>query len=60
MIAKTYGKQITIRPDDTFELDRSLDGSRFREATGFISPDWPALVAEMYEDRQRNQALFGN
>lgn len=58
MIAKTYGKQITIRPDDTFELDRSLDGSRFREATGFVSPDWPALVAEMYEDRQRNQALF--
>ena len=59
MIAKTYAKQITILPDDTFELDRSLDSTRFNQATGFVTPNWPELIAEMYDDKQRNQTLFG-
>ena len=59
LIAKTYDKKITIHADDSFVLDRSLDGTRFREATGFVSPDWPALIAEMHQDRMQHQGLFG-
>jgi len=59
MIARQYGKKITIHPDDNFLMDRALDGTRFREATGFVSPQWPELIAEMHEDRQRNAKLFG-
>jgi hypothetical protein len=39
-----------IVPDDSFHCDRRLDGSRFSQATGWRSPDWPTLVAEMRHD----------
>ena len=47
MVATEYGKQITITPDDSLVIDRSLDASRFREATGFISPPWKEMIAAM-------------
>ncbi len=50
LVARQYCKQIEIRPDDALVIDRSLDGSRFREATGYIAPDWPQLVHGMHAD----------
>lgn len=44
------------RPDTTIVrmpepvIDRSLDGSRFRAATGYRAPSWPALVAALAAD----------
>lgn len=46
-VAAQYGKQIDIYPDDALIIDRSLDGSRFREATGYVSPAWPQLIRKM-------------
>lgn len=37
-------------PDDTFEMDRSLDDTRFRAATGTARPGWSQLTGEMVED----------
>lgn len=51
LVASRYGKQIEIRPDDALVIDRSLDGSRFREATGYVAPDWPELIRRMHADR---------
>jgi dTDP-4-dehydrorhamnose reductase len=51
LVAAQYGKQIEIRPDDALVIDRSLDGSRFREATGYVAPDWPELIRRMHEQR---------
>jgi dTDP-4-dehydrorhamnose reductase len=51
IIAKVYDKQIEIKPDDTVRIDRSLDSTRFRTATGYVPPTWPALVAAMYAHR---------
>jgi dTDP-4-dehydrorhamnose reductase len=51
LIAKTYGKVIDIQPDDGFEIDRSLDGSLFSKATGFIAPEWPELIQIMFDNR---------
>lgn len=48
LVADRYGHGIDIVPDDTLEIDRSLDSTRFREATGYCPPEWPALVAEMH------------
>lgn len=48
LIAKVYGKKIEIERDDTVVVDRSLNSRRFTEATGYVAPDWPALVALMY------------
>lgn len=51
-VAAQYGKQIEIRPDDALVIDRSLDGSRFREATGYVAPAWPELIRRMHELRE--------
>jgi dTDP-4-dehydrorhamnose reductase len=47
LVAAEYGKDIQISPDDQLVLDRSLDSSRFREATGWNPPSWPHLIAQM-------------
>ncbi len=47
LVAKTYGKDIDIRTDDKYVIDRSLDSSRFRNATGFSPKPWAELVACM-------------
>ncbi len=49
LIAKAYGKNIDIAPDDKLVIDRSLDSSRFRVATGYQPQPWPELVRRMYE-----------
>ncbi|MBA4287964.1 MAG: NAD(P)-dependent oxidoreductase [Pseudomonas sp.] len=51
LVAAQYGKQIEIRPDDGLVIDRSLDGSRFRETTGYVAPNWPELIRRMHEQR---------
>ncbi len=51
LVAAQYGKQIDIRPDDALVIDRSLDGTRFRQATGYVAPDWPELIRRMREQR---------
>lgn len=47
LVATAYRKTIEIRPDDTLVIDRSLDSTRFRAATGFVPKPWPELVASM-------------
>ena len=49
LIARAYGKTIAITPDDKLAMDRSLDSSRFREATGYQPEPWPELVRRMHE-----------
>ena len=58
LIAKQYDLSINIEADSSFVLDRSLDGSRFAHATGFQSPSWANLIAEMHADWLINPDLF--
>lgn len=51
LVAAQYGKVIEIAPDDRLVIDRSLDQSRFRAATGYTAPPWPELVALMHKNR---------
>lgn len=48
LVAQVYSKQIEIVPNDTLIIDRSLDSSRFREATGYLPDSWDALVKKMH------------
>jgi len=51
LVQDAFGKtDVTIVPDDREVSDRSLDGSRFAAATGYVCPPWPALVAELAAD----------
>lgn len=49
LVAKTYGKSIDIQPEDILVIDRSLDSTRFRQATGFQPKSWPELVQAMHD-----------
>jgi dTDP-4-dehydrorhamnose reductase len=49
LVAKAYGKQVIINRDSGLVIDRSLDSSRFRQATGFKPKSWPELVRAMHD-----------
>lgn len=40
LAAEIFGKTIEITPDDSLVIDRSLDSTRFRAATGWTPPSW--------------------
>ena len=44
-----YGKQIEITSDDSLVIDRSLNSTRFQEATGFVPKPWYELVQAMHD-----------
>jgi dTDP-4-dehydrorhamnose reductase len=48
-VAEAYGKSIDITPDDKIVIDRSLDSTRFRLATGYKPPAWSKLIAGLKE-----------
>lgn len=50
LIRDTLKLQIEIEPYATVQIDRSLDSSRFREATGAHLPSWPEMIREMATD----------
>lgn len=51
LVAKVYGKSIDIEPDDRVQVDRSLNGTRFREETGYVAPPWPLMIEAMHDYR---------
>ena len=48
LVAAQYGRSTAITPDDRVVIDRSLDSTRFRNATGYAPPAWPELVRRMH------------
>jgi dTDP-4-dehydrorhamnose reductase len=51
LVADVYGKEIEIVPSEQVAIDRSLNADRFREATGYVAPDWPQLIETMHTYR---------
>lgn len=51
LVGEVYGHRIEIIPDEQVCIDRSLDSSRFRQATGYVPPAWPELVKLMHSQR---------
>jgi dTDP-4-dehydrorhamnose reductase len=49
IVADIYGKKIDIEPDDNLVIDRSLDSTCFRNATGFVPESWPEMIRRMHE-----------
>lgn len=47
LIAKVYNKKIDIKADESFQIDRSLNATKFNLATGYIPPDWDSLIRVM-------------
>lgn len=55
-INKAYDARIEIEPFEDFEIDRSLDSTKFRAATGFKPPEWGRMIDWMAQDN----ALYQN
>jgi dTDP-4-dehydrorhamnose reductase len=47
LVNQEYGKNLFIERNDQLKIDRSLDASRFQNATGYVAPAWPQLIAQM-------------
>ena len=50
LIRDAFGLSIEIEPDSQVRIDRSLDSTAFRRATGFVPPTWDAMVRGMADD----------
>jgi dTDP-4-dehydrorhamnose reductase len=50
LVNQMLGLGTTIVADDSFVCDRTLDASRFMNATGYRPPTWAAMVADMAAD----------
>jgi dTDP-4-dehydrorhamnose reductase len=50
LVKKYYNAHIEIEPDTDFRIDRSLDSTRFRNETGFVTPDWEQMIKTMAAD----------
>lgn len=49
LIRDAYGARIGIDAETGFVIDRSLDSTRFRAATGFAPLPWPEMIRTMAE-----------
>jgi len=49
---QAFGRKINILPDEDFFMDRSLNSTHFRQATGYQPPSWPEMIREMAKDAQ--------
>lgn len=50
LLREAYGRHVAIEPDDREVCDRSMNGDRFRKATGWQAPPWPELVRQLAAD----------
>ena len=46
LLRDAFRLDVEIVPDDREFCDRSLNGDRFREATGYVCPSWAELAAD--------------
>jgi len=51
LVAKTYGHDVSIIPNTSVSIDRSLNSNKFKRETGFIPPSWSTLVSSMKLNR---------
>jgi len=58
LIAIRYRKEIQINPYDGFYSDRSLDSTRFQNATGYQPPSWEELVEKMYQNYEKMKDYY--
>lgn len=59
LIKQTYELDIRIEADEDYRCDRSLNGSRFRNATGIMADGWQEMIAAAQADLTSYDQLRG-
>lgn len=49
-----YMRDIEIIPNNDFIIDRSLDGSKFYKASGYVPDEWENMIKKMFDDKRDN------
>jgi dTDP-4-dehydrorhamnose reductase len=50
LVNRHYRLGVALDRDDSFAVDRRLDGTRFRARTDFSAPSWDTMIEEMRAD----------
>lgn len=50
LVNTAFDATIEIEADESVKIDRSLDSSRFRQATGYTPPAWQTMIQTMADD----------
>ena len=50
LLKQFYKKNIKIEPFEDFEIDRSLNSNKYRDATGFAPLEWSKMIKRMSDD----------
>lgn len=50
LLKKAFEIEVEIEPSPNFYIDRSLDSTKFRKATGFTTQTWEEMIREMSAD----------
>lgn len=58
LVARVYGKKISIIPDEQVHIDRSLNADRFNTATGYVAPEWSLLIQRMHQSYVPSEAVY--
>ena len=53
LVREAFDLDVEVEPDDSVSIDRSLDSTRLRNATGWNPPNWPEMIAELSESAER-------
>ncbi|MGZ3748340.1 MAG: dTDP-4-dehydrorhamnose reductase family protein [Pseudobdellovibrionaceae bacterium] len=51
-INKVLNLGITIDEDQSYAMNRTLDGSKFQKATDFIPPSWDEMISQLAQDNE--------
>ncbi len=59
LVKESFGLPIDILPEEEPMVDRSLDSTRFRRATGYRPPTWRAMIDKLKENSKIYDRLRG-
>jgi dTDP-4-dehydrorhamnose reductase len=59
LVKESFGLPIDISPEEKPIVDRSLDSTRFRRATGYRPPIWRAMIDKLRENSKIYDRLKG-
>tara|TARA_A100001011_G_scaffold359820_2_gene406630 strand:- start:699 stop:1577 length:879 start_codon:yes stop_codon:yes gene_type:complete len=54
LIAKTYSKNIKIKKNRNFKIDRSLNSKKLKKITSYKNPSWNQLVKKMFKNHMNH------
>ena len=58
LVAEIYEKDIQIKHEVEFIIDRSLDSCRFKNVTGYAPPSWKEMIIKMHSDYLERKDIY--